>query len=92
MLKGKPRTLDFKAGTGMRSDFSQIYTYLYLLIDCTMNKFGGWEILLIVLAILLLFGGRKIPELMKGLGKGIREFKTGVKGEDNQESTPTKNN
>ncbi|MDA0309220.1 MAG: twin-arginine translocase TatA/TatE family subunit [Bacteroidetes bacterium] len=57
-----------------------------------MSKFGGWEILLIVLAILLLFGGRKIPELMKGLGKGIREFKTGVKGEDNQESTPTKNN
>jgi sec-independent protein translocase protein TatA len=57
-----------------------------------MNKFGGWEILLIVLAILLLFGGRKIPELMKGLGKGIREFKTGVKGEDNQENTPSKNN
>jgi len=57
-----------------------------------MSKFGGWEILLIVLAILLLFGGRKIPELMKGLGKGIREFKTGVKGEDNEESTPTKNN
>ena len=57
-----------------------------------MNKFGGWEILLIVLAILLLFGGRKIPELMKGLGKGIREFKSGVKGEDNQESTPPKNN
>jgi sec-independent protein translocase protein TatA len=47
-----------------------------------MGKFGGWEILLIVLALLLLFGGRKIPELMKGLGKGIREFKTGVKGEE----------
>jgi len=36
---------------------------------------GGQEIILIVLAILLLFGGRKIPELMKGLGKGIKEFK-----------------
>lgn len=36
---------------------------------------GGQEILLIVLAILILFGGRKIPELMKGLGKGIKEFK-----------------
>ncbi len=36
---------------------------------------GGQEILLIVLAILVLFGGRKIPELMKGLGKGIKEFK-----------------
>jgi sec-independent protein translocase protein TatA len=50
-----------------------------------MGKFGGWEILLIVLALLLLFGGRKIPELMKGLGKGIREFKTGVKGDDQSE-------
>jgi sec-independent protein translocase protein TatA len=36
---------------------------------------GGQEIILIVLAILILFGGRKIPELMKGLGKGIKEFK-----------------
>jgi len=36
---------------------------------------GGQEIILIVLAVLLLFGGRKIPELMKGLGKGIKEFK-----------------
>jgi len=36
---------------------------------------GGQEVLLIVIAILILFGGRKIPELMKGLGKGIKEFK-----------------
>ena len=35
---------------------------------------GGWEIILIVFAVLLLFGGRKIPELMRGIGKGIREF------------------
>jgi sec-independent protein translocase protein TatA len=39
--------------------------------------FGGPEIILIVLAILLLFGGKKIPELMRGLGKGINEFKKG---------------
>jgi len=50
-----------------------------------MGKFGGWEIILIVLAILLLFGGKKIPELMKGIGKGIREFKDGVKGENKDE-------
>ncbi len=37
---------------------------------------GGGEWILILLAILLLFGGRKIPELMRGLGKGIREFNT----------------
>lgn len=35
---------------------------------------GGWEWIIIIFAILLLFGGRKIPELMKGIGKGIREF------------------
>lgn len=39
----------------------------------------GWtEILIIALVVLLLFGGKKIPELMKGLGKGIRSFKEGV--------------
>ena len=37
---------------------------------------GGGEMILIFFAILLLFGGRKIPELMKGIGKGIREFNT----------------
>mgnify|MGYP003539409843 FL=1 len=45
-------------------------------------NFGFWEILLIVLVILLLFGGRRIPELMKGIGKGVSNFKKGVKGED----------
>lgn len=35
---------------------------------------GGWEIIVILFVILLLFGGKKIPELMRGLGKGIREF------------------
>jgi len=35
---------------------------------------GTWEIIIIFAALLLLFGGRKIPELMKGIGKGIREF------------------
>lgn len=45
---------------------------------------GHWEIILIVLALLLLFGGRKIPELARGLGSGIREFQQGLKdrGED----------
>ena len=40
--------------------------------------FGTWEIVLIVLVILLLFGGKKIPELMKGLGKGVKIFKQGM--------------
>ena len=40
--------------------------------------FRTWEIVLIVLVILLLFGGKKIPELMKGLGKGVKSFKQGM--------------
>lgn len=43
---------------------------------------GGWEILIIALVVLLIFGGKKIPELMKGLGKGVRNFKEGIKEND----------
>ncbi len=43
---------------------------------------GPQEVIVIALIILLLFGGKKIPELMKGLGKGIKEFKDASKGED----------
>ncbi len=49
-----------------------------------LGMIGTQEVILIVVAILILFGGRKIPELMKGLGKGIREFndaKNNVKSE-----------
>lgn len=44
---------------------------------------GTPEIVLIVLVVLLLFGGKKIPELMKGLGKGVKSFKDGVNGIEN---------
>lgn len=43
---------------------------------------GIWEVLIIALVVLLLLGGRKIPELMKGLGEGLRNFKKGIKGDD----------
>ena len=43
---------------------------------------GGQELVFIALIILLLFGGKKIPELMKGLGKGVKSFKDGVIGID----------
>jgi len=51
-------------------------------------RFGTGEIILIVLVVLLLFGGKKIPELMKGLGKGVRSFKDGLNGinEDEKEN------
>ena len=44
-----------------------------------------WQIAIIALAILLLFGGRKIPELMKGFGSGIKEFKKGLKEDEEDE-------
>lgn len=50
---------------------------------------GGQEIIFIALIVLLLFGGRKIPELMKGLGKGVKSFKDGMKGvEDDLPTDP----
>ena len=48
-----------------------------------MFGIGTQEIIFIVLIVLLFFGGKKIPELMKGLGKGVRSFKEGVKGVEN---------
>ena len=44
---------------------------------------GGQEMILLVLVVLIFFGGKKIPELMKGLGKGIKEFKDASKGVEN---------
>ena len=54
-----------------------------------MGKLGVTEILLILGIILLLFGGKKIPELMRGLGKGVKEFKDASKGEDKKTTTST---
>lgn len=53
-----------------------------------MGLFEPQHIILIVLALLLFFGGKKIPELMKGLGRGMKEFKDAQNGE----STPTPTN
>jgi sec-independent protein translocase protein TatA len=49
---------------------------------------GLAEMLLILLAIVLLFGGSKLPQLGKGLGEGIRNFKKGLKGEEPEEGKP----
>ncbi|MDH6359148.1 twin-arginine translocase TatA/TatE family subunit [Parabacteroides sp. PF5-9] len=45
-----------------------------------LGNLGTGEIVIIAIVVLLLFGGKKIPELMKGIGKGVRNFKDGVKG------------
>ena len=56
---------------------------------------GPWQIVIIALVIVLLFGGKKIPELMKGLGKGVKSFKDGMNDIEKQinaepEETPAK--
>ncbi len=52
--------------------------------NCGM--FGGYEIVLIIVAVLLLFGGKKIPELARGLGKGVKEFKDATEDVDLKEN------
>ncbi len=53
-------------------------------LSVILGIIGTQEIIIIALVILLLFGGRKIPELMKGIGKGVKQFKDGVKGIDDE--------
>ena len=61
-----------------------------------LQNLGAPEIIIIAIIVLLLFGGKKIPELMKGIGKGIKNFKEGVKGVEDDikldvdDTTPTK--
>lgn len=60
-------------------------------LSILLGVIGPGQIILIVAIILLLFGGRKIPELMRGLGEGIKEFKKASKGDDeksNSDNTP----
>lgn len=52
-----------------------------------LGMFGPWQVVAILVVLLLLFGGKKIPELMKGLGKGMKEFKDASgKGEDSKDA------
>jgi len=57
-----------------------------LLTNIDVIQYAGWigtpEIIIIVIVVVLLFGGRKIPELMRGIGKGVKEFREGIGGED----------
>lgn len=51
---------------------------------------GGSEIIFIVILVILLFGGKKIPELMKGVGKGVKSFKDGMNGVPDENEKPKK--
>jgi sec-independent protein translocase protein TatA len=55
-----------------------------------LGTFGPWQVIIILAVVLLLFGGKKIPELMKGLGKGVKEFKDASKGTSEEEKTEEK--
>ena len=55
-----------------------------------MHMPSGMQLLVIVLIVLILFGGKKIPELAKGLGSGIRNFKKAIKEDDNEEVAENK--
>ena len=52
---------------------------------------GPWQIIIILFVVLLLFGGKKIPELMSGFGKGIKEFKKATKEEEKEDSKDDSN-
>ncbi|RLD59175.1 MAG: twin-arginine translocase TatA/TatE family subunit [Bacteroidetes bacterium] len=57
-----------------------------MVANIILGMIGPWQIGLIVLVVLLLFGGKKIPEMMKGMGKGIREFKDGLNPDEQNNS------
>jgi len=59
-----------------------MYSMIY-----SLGMIGAPQIILIVVVVLLLFGGRKIPELMRGLGSGIKEFKNATKEDGNKSDT-----
>ena len=63
---------------------------MYLIIYY-LGMIGAPQIILIVVVVLLLFGGRKIPELMRGLGSGIKEFKNATKEDEDKSDTKIDN-
>ena len=60
-----------------------------MIASILLGQIGTTEVLLILVVVLLLFGAKKIPELMKGIGKGVKSFKDGMNGVD-EESTSEK--
>ena len=58
-----------------------------MLLSILLGFVGPWQIALVVIVVLLLFGGKNIPELMRGLGKGMKEFKDATKEDGSAESS-----
>lgn len=55
-----------------------------------LGMVGPWQIVILALVVILLFGGKKIPELMKGVGRGIKEFKEGINPDQDEEKKEDK--
>ena len=62
-----------------------IYKFNNMKLHIFLGFTGGYEWILVALVVLLVFGGKKIPELMKGIGGGIKEFKKATKDDDKEE-------
>ncbi len=60
-------------------------------LNILLGVIGPWQAVAIIAVVLLLFGGKKIPELMKGLGKGIKEFKDGMSDKPENENSQKEN-
>lgn len=60
------------------------------MLNIFLGFVGPWQIAIIVALVLLMFGGKKIPELMKGLGNGIKEFKNATRKEETEEKLEEK--
>lgn len=63
-----------------------------MILTIFLGAFGPWQIAALVILALILFGGKKIPELMKGLGTGIKEFKNATKEDEKNEKKEEINN
>ena len=61
-----------------------------MMLSSTLLFIQGKEWIVILVAVVLLFGGKKIPELMRGIGQGVREFKDASKGDSKEDKTPEK--
>ncbi len=63
-----------------------------MILSIFLGFMGPWQVVLIVAMVLLLFGGKKIPELMRGLGRGMKEFKDATKEDDESPSEEKSDN
>jgi sec-independent protein translocase protein TatA len=62
------------------------------MLNTVMAEIGGQTLIIVAIVVVLIFGGKKIPELMHGLGKGIRNFKEGMNGTDDEKKDGSKEN